>query len=643
MPIASVFEDALQQALKGAIDVNEKTFADLCFDFGLELDEVTSEAEMAQKERGDAAAKDLSKRVIYKVDVPANRYDLLCLEGLVRSLKVFKNLMPAPQFSLSQPKPVPNMRITVHAACAQIRPFVVAAVLRGVTFDKERYDSFIELQDKLHQNVCRKRSLVAIGTHDLSTIKAPFTYEALPPKDIKFRALGLEKEMDCNEIFKTFETHQQLKNYLHIIRDSPVYPVIYDSNRVVLSQPPIINGEHSKITLNTKDVFIECTATDLTKANITLNTVVAMFAEYASTPFKAEPVEVVYADDYPANTFVKPGDKLIYPKLEPRLMNADIDRMKKALNLETLSSEEVRDHIQRMSVPCEVDKKDKNVLNVQIPVTRSDIMHECDLIEDLAIAYGYNNLARQIPANKSLAGEQPVNHLKDLIRISIANAGWTEAYNWALISRKENFDFLRRQEQIEDLWKSTALPHAYCPTAPAVALGNAKTKEFEIVRTTLLGGVLKCLASNKHLPMPIKIFEIGDIVIQDPTMEVGARNIRRVVAINAGQTADFSKLHGLLDQIMYQLKCMPEHERRQMAGESEADHGKRTKNKKAFKLVPSQDPTFFPGRQAHIVVEDINIGIIGEVHPEVLSGKGFDINMATSAFEFNLEPFLEWL
>lgn len=633
MPIVSVFQDALKEALSGSFQVTEESFADLCFDFGLELDEVTSEKEMAAKERGEDAAKDLSERVIFKVDVPANRYDLLCLEGLVRSLKVFKGLMQAPTYSLSTPTPVANMKMTVHASTAQIRPYVVAAVLRNVTFDQERYDSFIELQDKLHQNICRKRTLVAIGTHDLSTLTPPFSYEALPPKDIVFRPLNQSEEMDCNKMFEVLSQHQQLKAYLPIIKDSPVYPVIYDSKRVVLSQPPIINGEHSKIRLETKDVFIECTATDLTKANIVLNTMVAMFAEYCKEPFKAEPVEVVYADDYPANTFTKGGDKLIYPKLETRKMDADLDRMRNALSLGHLSGTEVRDHMRRMSVPCDVDKDNEKNLIVQVPITRSDIMHECDLVEDLAIAYGYNNLDAVIPQTKGNAGEQPNKHLADLMRISMANAGWTEAYNWALISRKENFDQLRRQPQkVEDLGKTASKPNEYVAEVVPVALGNAKTKEFEIVRTTLLGGVLKCLANNKHLPMPIKIFEVGDIVQQEPEMEVGARNIRRVCAIHAGQTSEFSKLHGLLDQLMYQLKCEPAH---QAAAGSK---------KRPFKLVASDDPAFFPGRQARIIVEDIPIGIIGEIHPEVLgSKKGFDVNMACAAFEFNLEPFLDWL
>merc|ERR1740117_298245 len=111
--------------------------------------------------------------------------------------------------------------------------------------------------------------------------------------------------MDAVKLFDTLSQHQQLKAYLPIIKDCPTYPVIYDSKRTVLSLPPIINGEHSKIRLDTKDVFIECTATDLMKANTTLNTVVAMFSQYCKDPFQVEPVEVVYADDYPANTFVK--------------------------------------------------------------------------------------------------------------------------------------------------------------------------------------------------------------------------------------------------------------------------------------------------------------------------------------------------
>jgi phenylalanyl-tRNA synthetase beta chain len=128
--------------------------------------------------------------------------------------------------------------------------------------------------------------LVAIGTHDYDTIEGPFTYEALTPEEIKFAPLNQEKEFTGTELMKFYENDNHLKKYLHIIRDKPRYPIIYDKNRQVLSLPPIINSNHSKITLKTKNVFIECTATDLTKAKVVLNTMVSMFSEYCSAPFQ---------------------------------------------------------------------------------------------------------------------------------------------------------------------------------------------------------------------------------------------------------------------------------------------------------------------------------------------------------------------
>lgn len=199
--------------------------------------------------------------------------------------------------------------MTITPATAQIRPHAVAAVLKNIKFTQDSYTSFIDLQDKLHQNICRKRTLVAIGTHDLDTIKGPFTFDAKLPKEIKFKPLNQEKEMNAEELMEFYSTHAQLKAYLPIIRDSPVYPVIYDSNGVVLSMPPIINGDHSKITLNTKNVFIECTATDLTKAKIVLDTIVCMFSAHCAEPFIVEACEVVTPD----------GKTLQYPELKYRV------------------------------------------------------------------------------------------------------------------------------------------------------------------------------------------------------------------------------------------------------------------------------------------------------------------------------------
>ncbi|CAG8617456.1 5989_t:CDS:2, partial [Diversispora eburnea] len=201
MPTVNVDKEELYKILGKNYTTDE--FRELCFEFGIELEEDTSEKEMASKEVGEVKAEGLSDRPILKIDIPANR----------------------------------------------------------------------------------KRTLVAIGTHDMDTLKGPFTYEALPPKEINFCPLNQTKKFNAEELMTFYENDKHLGKFLHIIRDSPVYPVIYDSNRVVCSMPPIINGDHSKITLNTKNVFIECTATDLTKAKIVLNTVVTMFSEYCEQPF----------------------------------------------------------------------------------------------------------------------------------------------------------------------------------------------------------------------------------------------------------------------------------------------------------------------------------------------------------------------
>merc|ERR1719401_1704920 len=241
-------------------------------------------------------------------------------------------------------------------------------------------------------------------------------------------------------------------------------------------------------------------------------------------------------------------------------MVSKVSDLKQALSLFDLKELEVRDLLRRMSVPCELDKKDKNTLRVEVPITRSDIMHECDLVEDIAIAYGYNNLHLEVPMTFAGASEQPLNHLSDLVRQEMACAGYVECYNWALMSRRENFEILRREEKHEELWRIVAKPHEYSGSSVAVSVKDPKTKEFEIVRTSILPGILKTLSCNKSVSPPIRIFEVGDVVVQEPTKEVGSKNVRRIAALSCATKSAFSVMHGALDQLMYSLNFEPEHE-----------------------------------------------------------------------------------
>jgi phenylalanyl-tRNA synthetase beta chain len=304
----------------------EREFDELCFEFGIELDEVTSEKEMnskflgKEKEEDDTTMETAGETgadgsdVIYKIDIPANRYDLLCHEGISKALNVFLGRCPTPTFRLVEPvNGAPRQKMIQKPETLLVRPFIVCAVLRGIKFDQARYDSFIDLQDKLHQNICRKRTLVAIGTHDLSTVTGPFTYEAHAPEDIEFVPLKQSEKFTAAGLMEHYKTDQKLKHFLHILEGSAVFPVLYDANRVVLSLPPLINGAHSAISLETTDVLIECTATDLNKAKIVLNTMVAAFSQYSATEFAAEPVDVVDAM----------GQSKTYPDFMTRFVEAD--------------------------------------------------------------------------------------------------------------------------------------------------------------------------------------------------------------------------------------------------------------------------------------------------------------------------------
>ncbi|XP_026485330.1 phenylalanine--tRNA ligase beta subunit isoform X1 [Vanessa tameamea] len=585
MPTISVKRDALFAALGKSY--TDEEFQKLCFEFGLELDEVTTEKQMLIKEQGDQAGTGVSEEILYRIDIPANRYDLLCLEGLVNGILVFQGKREPPVYKTTKYEDCNSLHLT--PATAQIRPYAVAAVLKGVSFTKESYDSFIDLQDKLHQNICRKRTLVAIGTHDLDTIQGPFVYDALPPNELKFKALNQIKELTASELMELYSSHAQLKQYLNIIKDSPVYPVIKDKNGVVLSMPPIINGDHSKITLNTKNVFIECTATDLTKAIIVLDTIVCMFSEYCANKYEVQQCKV----------FAPDGTYELYPQMQYREELVNVDKANGYIGISE-SGSQLATFLSRMCLSATCDR---DALRVRVPPTRHDVIHACDLYEDIAIAYGYNRIPR-VAARGAAAGAQcALSKLSEQLRHECARAGYTEALTFTLCSRDDIASKLGLK--IEDV--------------PAVHISNPKTLEFQVVRTVLLPGLLKTLAANKKMPLPLKLFEISDVVIKDETAETGARNERRVCAVYCGRAAGFQYVHGLLDRVCAMLR-LPWHQ------------------ELGYYLRQCEDPAYFPGRCAEVTLQGRVIGKIGVIHPNVLTA--FELTNPCSAVEINIEPFV---
>ncbi|OEL14062.1 Phenylalanine--tRNA ligase beta subunit, cytoplasmic [Dichanthelium oligosanthes] len=436
MPTVSVGRDRLFAALGRTYTQEE--FEALCFEFGIELDDVvtslsatvlTTEKAIIRKEKHleDDGEVEGDDEVIYKIEVAANRYDLLCLEGLARALRVFTGTEASPVFRLS-------------------------SIPRG---------SMLQMHVKP---------------------------QALPPHEINFVPLKQEENFRADKLMEFYKSDMKLKKFLHIIENSPVYPVIYDSNRTVLSLPPIINGAHSAITLATRNVFIECTATDLTKAKIVLNTMVTMFSEYCENKFEVEPVEVVHHD----------GSKTVYPDLSCYKMEASLSDILGPIGI-SLDEKQVVCLLNKMQLQAEShSSKGDPRISVSVPPTRSDILQARDLVEvDVAIAYGYNNVPKSKPKCMTIGGRQPLNRFSDKIRAEVARAGY-----------------------------------------------------MEVVRTSLMSCLLKTLKHNIDHPRPIKIFEVGDVVTLDPSRDVGASNNRRLAALYCNRVSGFEEIMGLVDSIV---------------------------------------------------------------------------------------------
>ncbi|PHH84184.1 hypothetical protein CDD83_2345 [Cordyceps sp. RAO-2017] len=609
MPTISVDKYKLFEALGRKFTRAE--FDDLCFDYGIELDQDTEDEERP-------IVNGVQEPAQLKIEIPANRYDMLCFEGIALNLNIFRGRTAPPNFRVVKPQDEQRQTITVLQDTTKVRPYVAAAVLRNIKFSQDRYDSFIALQDKLHQNLARNRTLVSMGTHDLDTVQGPFTYEALPPNDIKFVPLNQTKEMNAEELMTFYETDKHLGRYLHIIRDAPVYPVIFDANRVVCSLPPIINGEHSKITLNTTNVFIEITATDMTKLQIVTDMLVTMFSMYCAEPFTVEPFRIVSEHN---------GLTRVTPSLTPRIMNAEADYLNSCTGLNE-SPENLCKLLTKMAYLSRPSNRDPNLLEVAIPPTRADVLHQCDIMEDLAVCYGFNKLPRTAPTRSATVGAPlMINKLSDIVRVEAAMAGWSEVMPLILCSYDENFAWLNRKDDGKTV----------------VRLANPKTLEYQVVRTSLLPGLLKTIRENKGHSVPIKIFEAADVVFKDEGEERKARNERHFAAAWCGKNSGFEVVHGLLDRVLLMLRTAFLTLEGLTASKSLDYSVKQGPDKPdGYWIEELNEETFFPGHAAAVYLrlggKEQRIGEFGVLHPIVL--EKFDLRYPVSALEISLEVFL---
>ena len=369
---------------------------------------------------------------------------------------------------------------------------------------------------------------------------------------------------------------------------------------MVLSLPPIINGDHSKLRVGkTRNIFIECTGTDWTKLNIALNILVTMFSHYCGEPFCVEACDVITAK----------GETITTPDLSDHIFEADPAQINKGLGID-MKHEDMASILSRMQLPACYDNTTQK-MTVRAPPTRSDIFHVCDIQEDVAIAYGYNNIKKTIPICHTEGRAQPLNKLGDQIREIVAQSGYLEVMTWILGNHEEHFE---KRNYSDD-------------GTTCVKIANQAIAEFNIVRTSLIPGLLKTMFHNHgRVTLPVKIFELSDIVLKDSTSDVGASNHRRLGALFCGNVSGFEIIHGLLDRVMGQLGAV---------FKLDADPNKK---QLVYEIRKSEDAALLPGRAADVLLNGKKIGVFGIVHPTVLAK--FTIPTPCTVLEIDIEPFL---
>jgi phenylalanyl-tRNA synthetase beta chain len=492
------------------------------------------------------------------VEIFPNRPDMLSEEGFARALSSFLGIKTGLRnYKVNKS----DYKFKIDKKIEKVRPFAVAAIIKGIKFTEESLISIMNLQDKLHTSHGRNRKKVAMGIHDLDRIKFPLTYTTVP-RDFVFQALEAPKPQSVKEIL---ETHPKGAAYAHLL-DKPKVPIWLDAEKQVLSMPPIINSEYTKVRPDTQDIFIDVTGLSQHAVEEALNILTVALADRGG-------------EIYSVNN---------YPNLTPKKTKISVDKTNKLLGL-NLTKEDIKKNLAKMGIdynPAEA--------TALWPAYRTDIMNQIDLIEDIIIAYGYDNLEPQIPDISTIAQEDPFENFKNKIAELCIGLGLEEVSNYHLSNKKD-----------ETTKMKTSLD--------CIKIINSLSQEYNVMRPWIIPSLLNVLKNNRHNEYPQNIFEIGKVFIKDKE-EINEPSRLAITFCNS--KSDYTQAKKALDAILLALGLKPEY--------SSAEH-----------------PSFIPGRVARVSVNNKKVAYIGEVSPEVITN--FTLDTPVSAIELNLTDIYEIL
>jgi len=477
-------------------------YGDLCGLIGKKVskDVLTERIPMMGADMHDTDCNDDDMSVEFFPDRP----DLYSVEGLARSLRSFLEIEPGmAEYDVEDTDIVMN----VHRSVKDVRPYILCAAVFDIEMTDDLLRSLMEVQEKLHLTIGRKRSKVAIGVHDLDKVVPPFTYKAVSPKEISFVPLSKTERWDLDEILKK---HEKGVDYAHILADKKKYPIITDANNDVLSFPPIINGALTAVTTGTTNLFIDVTGTDIKMVKGALDILVTALAERGGS------VGTVHMTGYA---------ECDSPDLTPSERRVNVRECERFIGV-PIGADGIVKALRKMGLDAIKDGDDVFVL---IPSTRLDIMHPVDIYEDVAIGHGFEKFGSPHTLSQTVGGRSHITMVSDRLRDVMVGLGYTEVTTLTLSSEDDEF-------VISGL-----------PEKKVVSVKNPITEDHTCLRSSLLPSVMRVVRKNKHRDLPQRMFEIGDVVVD-------AKKQRRLCAVATHSRTSFTEMKSVAESVLREMR-----------------------------------------------------------------------------------------
>jgi phenylalanyl-tRNA synthetase beta chain len=455
-------------------------------------------------------------------------------------------------------------QISVKSGVSKIRPFLTGIIAKNGSIDNKILEQLIQMQEDLHMGIGRKRTKSSIGIHDLDKISFPLTYTTTH-RNTKFIPLKSTKENTISEILEQTDVG---RNYGYILGNSSSVPIITDSNNIIISLPPIINAAITTVTTKTKNLFVEVTGINKDDAEDMLS-VVATILESAG--FALESVKIS-------------GTKNSSPKLDPKKISVSTSLINQILGL-NLNTSKILSSLKKSRLDA---ISNGNKIICTIPAYRFDIFGPMDLVEEVALGYGIQNLEPTLTPSQTIGQINPVSlQLKSLNQIMIG-LGYLEALNSSLTSKRVLYDMTNRN--------STKM----------LSVLDSKSQEHTILRDSILPGLLENLSRNIHESYPQKLFETGVVfTIDNPISE-------RInfSSICAHKDANFTEIKSILQSAL------------------KIGFGISIETK------TSSHPTFEAGHCASVISNGKPIGVIGKIDSKIV--ENYKIRIPVIGFEISL-------